>query len=53
MEKRLKPGGHDFAKTHPDPKVRIKEVNALIGGAPAPEPAPARQQRFDKAMRGV
>ena len=53
MEKRLKPGGHDFAKTHPDPKVRIKEVRALIGGTPAAEAPPARQARFDKAMRGV
>jgi beta-barrel assembly-enhancing protease len=53
MSKRLKPSGRDFAKTHPDPKVRIEEVNALIGPAPA-RPAPAaRQARFDKAMAGI
>ncbi|MCX6348761.1 MAG: M48 family metalloprotease [Candidatus Aureabacteria bacterium] len=26
MAKRLKPGGHDFAKTHPAPQDRIKEL---------------------------
>ncbi len=53
MEKRLKPGGRDFAKTHPDPRDRIKEVSALIGAGGAPASAPARQTRFDKALRGV
>lgn len=53
MEMRLKPGGRDFAKTHPDPKVRIKEVRALVGDVPATEPSGARQKRFEKAMRGV
>ncbi len=53
MDTRLKPGGHDFAKTHPDPKVRIKEARALIGDGPASESSPSRQKRFEKAMRGV
>lgn len=53
MERRLKPGGRDFAKTHPDPKVRIKEVQSLIGTTPAPVPSSLRQKRFEKAMRGV
>lgn len=53
MASRLKPGGHDFAKTHPDPKARIKEVNALIGSAPSPAVTPARQTRFEKALRGI
>jgi predicted Zn-dependent protease len=53
MEMRLKPGGRDFAKTHPDPKVRIREVRALVGDVPATQPSGARQKRFEKAMRGV
>ncbi|MEA1919400.1 MAG: M48 family metalloprotease [Campylobacterota bacterium] len=28
MDKRLKPGGLDFAKTHPDPKDRISEIGS-------------------------
>jgi beta-barrel assembly-enhancing protease len=53
MEKRLKPGGRDFAKTHPDPKDRIKEVRGLIGAwQTAPAPA-ARQARFEKALKSI
>jgi len=53
MEKRLKPGGTDFAKTHPDPRVRIDKVKAEIGTIPAVAPSSARQARFAKALRGV
>lgn len=53
MEKQLKPGGMGFAKTHPDPKVRMAEVRKLIGAAPAPATAPARDRRFAAAMRGI
>jgi predicted Zn-dependent protease len=53
MSQHLKPDGKDFAKTHPDPKVRISDVQQLIGTAPAPAPAPARSQRFASAMKGV
>jgi beta-barrel assembly-enhancing protease len=53
MQKQLKPGGHDFAKTHPAPEVRIAELKKIIG-APSPAPAsPVRQERFEKAMAGV
>jgi predicted Zn-dependent protease len=31
MDRRLKPGGLDFAKTHPDPKDRIKDIEKEIG----------------------
>ncbi len=53
MEKRLKPGGNDFAKTHPDPKDRIRNAKAEIGNAPASAPSAVRQARFEKALRGV
>jgi len=51
MEKRLKPGGPDFAKTHPDPKDRIKDVKQTIGdyrhtGAASSE----RQRRYREAL---
>lgn len=54
MEKQLKPGGHDFAKTHPAPKDRIEELNALIAKLPnTATPSIVRQQRFAAAMRGL
>ena len=34
METRLKPGGLDFAKTHPDPKDRIEKVDETLGSEP-------------------
>jgi predicted Zn-dependent protease len=50
MKKNLKPGGLDFAKTHPDPEDRIADVQLLIGSASrSPTPA-ARQQRFATAL---
>ncbi len=53
MAKQLKPGGLDFAKTHPDPNDRIKDIRRLIG-ATSVTPAPAtRQKRFEKALSGV
>lgn len=51
MEKQLKPGGHDFAKTHPAPKDRIDELNKLISKGPVAAPSPERQKRFSAAMR--
>ncbi len=51
MKRHLKPGGRDFAKTHPDPDDRIADVKVMIGGAAAPAAAPAaRQARFAKAL---
>ncbi len=50
MSRQLKPGGPGFARTHPDPQLRIKDVSAQIGeyrAAPAPA---ARQERFDRAL---
>ncbi len=53
MEPKLKPGGHDFAATHPPPEERIKDVTAAIGNAVAKPAPPARLKRFQQAMSGV
>lgn len=53
MKKRIQPGAHDFAQTHPDPSVRIAEIKTFVGVAPQQAVPPARQQRFDKAMQGI
>ncbi|MGD9505335.1 MAG: M48 family metalloprotease [Syntrophobacteraceae bacterium] len=50
MATRLKPGGSDFAKTHPDPRDRIEDIASLVGPGLGAPPA-ARQSRFDLAMR--
>jgi beta-barrel assembly-enhancing protease len=50
MKQNLKPGGHDFAKTHPPPDARIAEVQKRISGAAAVAEPPARVERFRNAM---
>lgn len=54
MDQQLKPGGLDFARTHPPPRNRIRDIRR---GQPAdvdPLPsAPARDQRFQRAMSGI
>ena len=50
MEKNLKPGGHDFAKTHPAPQDRIAELAKLVKDSVTGS-APERQARFNNAMR--
>jgi len=52
MEKNLKPGGHDFAKTHPAPQDRIDELTKIIKTPPSMTVA-ARQARFNENMRGL
>jgi beta-barrel assembly-enhancing protease len=58
METKLKPGGKDFAKTHPDPEVRVAYLTAAIGDmstvpAPTAARAAARQARFQSALGGI
>lgn len=48
MEKRLKPGGLDFAKTHPTPESRIKEIEKIIGPYRPVKRVAARQKRFNR-----
>ncbi len=53
MKKQLKPGGLDFAKTHPDPNDRIKDIEEIIGRytvVSAPQP---RQDRFERNLKGI
>lgn len=50
MQTRLKPGGLDFAKTHPEPKVRITEIRKVLPAAPAAAVPPARQARYKAAL---
>ncbi|MCX7817987.1 MAG: M48 family metalloprotease [Kiritimatiellae bacterium] len=51
MKRRLRPGGLDFAKTHPDPADRIRDVLKLIGEARGTTTTPAeRQRRFAAAI---
>jgi len=54
MKKQLKPGGLDFAKTHPDPAVRVAAVRkSLTSSAVDAAPSPARNRRFEQALRGA
>ncbi len=58
MESKLKPGGTDFAKTHPDPETRIAYVTDAIK-ALTPVPAAtaaqlrARQARWQAALANI
>ena len=53
MEKNLKPGGHDFAKTHPAPQDRITELTKLIDSSSKPAAISERQARFTDNMRSL
>jgi len=46
MKKHLKPGGLDFAKTHPSPDSRIKDLTKLIGPYQRVTMPVKRQARF-------
>jgi len=49
MQRRLRPGGHDFAKTHPDPSTRISEIQKFVSYSRVKTPWP-RQARFQRAL---
>jgi predicted Zn-dependent protease len=53
MEKRLKPGGLDFAKTHPSPESRIAYIQKHIGRYAKVQEPKARQKRFLTALRNI
>lgn len=51
MKKRLKPGGLDFAKTHPSPSWRISSLRQYVSHYPKKVEKPkARQERFERAL---
>jgi predicted Zn-dependent protease len=49
MNKRLKPGGADFAKTHPAPSKRIAQIKKIIVYSKNSSPS-FRQARFKRAV---
>ena len=53
MRRRLKPGGLDFAKTHPSPENRIERIQPMVSGFGPVDAPMARQARFEAAMRNV
>jgi beta-barrel assembly-enhancing protease len=57
MQTKLKAGGPDFAKTHPEPKKRIDAIEKALKGkqslAATPEASAARQARFKAALGGI
>ncbi len=50
MKRNLKPGGLDFAKTHPSPDDRVAEIQKRYPGNAAVRPPASRQTRFQQAM---
>ena len=53
MQQRLKPGGIDFAKTHPSPADRISGIEKITGGYAPVKPSKARQSRLSKYLRKI
>ncbi len=55
MEKRWNPDGHDFAKTHPAPRDRIKSVKRSVEKQPVPpvRTTLVREQRYRNAFAGL
>lgn len=53
MDTRIKPGGLDFAKTHPSPKSRIEEINDIIGSSTKMTENAARLSRFKKNLASI
>ena len=50
MAKQIKPGGTDFAKTHPSPQKRIAALKNNVQSAGETETPDVRKSRFTKAM---
>ena len=53
MKKRITPGGPGFARTHPDPSDRIRDIEGSVGGSAPPSEPAARQNRFTAAVAGL
>ena len=53
MQKRWVPNGPGFGHTHPEPSVRIAEIQKQIGGASAAAEPSVRVTRFKEMMGGV
>jgi len=53
MEKRLKPGGLDFARTHPSPRSRINTVLEDIDRDETVSTKQARRERFHRYLASI
>lgn len=53
MEKHIKPGGMDFAKTHPAPATRIESINESFGSFSPVNEGLKRQGRFKRTLAGI
>ena len=53
MQKRWVPNGPGFGHTHPEPNVRIAEIQKIIGSATMAAEPSVRINRFKEAMGGV
>lgn len=53
MQSRLRPGGLDFARTHPSPVSRMADIQKIIGPLGAVTPPAPRQQRFSEYLGGI
>lgn len=53
MQRELKPGGLDFAKTHPSPSSRIEDIQKVIGAYHLVKTPDVRQDRFAHALGAV
>ncbi|MDF1591052.1 MAG: M48 family metalloprotease [Desulfobacterales bacterium] len=53
MQDRLRPGGSDFAKTHPSPVSRMADIQKSIGPYRTVANSGARQQRFSESLGGI
>lgn len=53
MKKNLKPGGHDFAQTHPTPDARIKELKKVMETTTAVKKSIVRADRFKAFKAGI
>ena len=52
MKEKLQPHGSDFAKTHPSPDKRIKQVRKEIKKTPV-SLSPARQSRYEQFLSSI
>lgn len=53
MKVQLKPGRHDFAKTHPSPENRLAEIRKQNGAYSDVKSPTARQARFKDALKSI
>jgi predicted Zn-dependent protease len=53
MKRNLKPGGVDFAKTHPSPDDRIAEIRKTSPSHAAAPPPASRQTRFQQVLGNI